>query len=302
MGDHMHKPGEYMLSYSFMRMDMGGLRDGTNDLSDTEALATGARVIPTDMTMDMHMIGGMAGITDNLTGMIMIPYLDNDMDMRVYNMMGTALQGTSNMKTSGFGDIQISGISNLWENNSQKLNAQIGLSLPTGSTDETDEMLMPSGMSMDMRVPYAMQLGTGTYDILPSLTYIYDREDWLFGAGYKARIHMGRNSEGYSRGNWHELSTWGGYRFSNTIGVGSSLSFKTESEIDGQDDDITGRSPLADPDNYGGEKIHLGLNAGWQFYEMNTVKAEVKLPLYQNVNGVNMEDDYAFMVKFRRTF
>ena len=37
MGDHLHKKGEFMLSYRFMNMKMEDNRDGTNDLSVSEA-------------------------------------------------------------------------------------------------------------------------------------------------------------------------------------------------------------------------------------------------------------------------
>ena len=40
MGDHLHKAGEWMLSYRFMRMDMAGNRDGTSDLSPEEIVTT----------------------------------------------------------------------------------------------------------------------------------------------------------------------------------------------------------------------------------------------------------------------
>ena len=32
MGDHMHKKGEYMMSYRYMTMNMGGLLDGGDDI------------------------------------------------------------------------------------------------------------------------------------------------------------------------------------------------------------------------------------------------------------------------------
>ena len=84
MGDHMHKKGDWMVSYRFMRMDMQGNRDGTDSLSPLE-IATSVpnrfsgmagqpptlRVVPTEMTMDMHMFGAMYAPTDNLTLMAM---------------------------------------------------------------------------------------------------------------------------------------------------------------------------------------------------------------------------------------
>ena len=84
MADHRHKKGEWMTSYRFMHMDMSGNRDGTDSLSPEEIVTTVAnpfanppmmpstlRVVPTDMPMQMHMVGGMYGLSDRITLMAM---------------------------------------------------------------------------------------------------------------------------------------------------------------------------------------------------------------------------------------
>ena len=42
MGDHMHKKGEWMVSYRFMMMTMEDNRDGTNRLDISEVLSNGS--------------------------------------------------------------------------------------------------------------------------------------------------------------------------------------------------------------------------------------------------------------------
>jgi len=310
MSDHMHKPGEYMLSYTFMRMDMGGNRNGTDSLSPEEVITfanpnpgpANLRVVPTDMTMDMHMIGGMVGITDWLTGMAMVHYLDNEMDHITFNMAGTARVGEFTTTSSGFGDTEIGGIFALHDDGAHGLKGQLSLSLPTGSIDEEDDVLTPMGTRPTLRLPYMMQLGTGTYDLRPALTYTYLTDQWTFGGSYNARLHMGRNDEGYTRGDWQEVTTWAGYQFDDTLGMSSSLSFRTEDKIDGQDDQIAAPVQTADPDNYGGETIHLGLQGAWKFHNQQTAKVGVSVPLYQDLNGPQMEEDYAFSLRWQNSF
>ena len=79
MGSHMHEKGKFMMSYRFMRMDMDGNQIGTSNVTP-ETIATTIpnrflgspmqpptlRVVPTQMTTDMHMIGGMYAPTDNI--------------------------------------------------------------------------------------------------------------------------------------------------------------------------------------------------------------------------------------------
>jgi hypothetical protein len=308
MGDHLHKPGEYMLSYNFMRMEMGGSQDGTNDLTFAEILThpnvTGGslRVIPTNMTMDMHMVGGMIGITDWLTGMVMVNYHDNSMDHVTFNMAGTAQLGEFTTESSGFGDTEIAGIMSLYKNGAHGINGTVGVSLPTGSIDEEDDVLTPMNTRPTLRLPYTMQLGSGTYDLKPRLTYTYLTDNWVYGAEYNARIHLGHNDEGYTRGDTHAVSAWAGYQFNPKLGVSTSLSAKTEAKINGQDDQITAPVQTADPDNYGGEKIHWGLSGAWKFHDQQTVKANVSVPLYQDLNGPQMEDDYSFNLRWQNSF
>ena len=84
MADHMHKKGEYMLSYRHMYMDMSGNEfNGSNISADTIVTtianrfygASGQpaklRVVPEKMEMHMHMIGAMYAPSDWLTLMVM---------------------------------------------------------------------------------------------------------------------------------------------------------------------------------------------------------------------------------------
>ena len=91
MGDHRHATGEIMLSYRFMRMEMSGSQIGTTEVSPLQIATTvpnrffGApmqpptlRVVPTEMTMDMHMFGAMYAPNDRVTFMAMLPYITKE--------------------------------------------------------------------------------------------------------------------------------------------------------------------------------------------------------------------------------
>ena len=71
---HAHPGGEWMVSYQYMRMRMAGNRVGPQRVGVSEVLEQ-FMVAPTDMDMEMHMVGTMFGATQNLTFMGMIPYL-----------------------------------------------------------------------------------------------------------------------------------------------------------------------------------------------------------------------------------
>ena len=98
-------------------------------------------VSPLDMRMEMHTLGLVYGVSENLTLMVMIPYLSKSMNL--INRRGTKFKTQS----SGVGDVKLVGLyklhgsdhgSNRRERHRLSLNA--GVSLPTGDTDERDSV------------------------------------------------------------------------------------------------------------------------------------------------------------------
>ena len=320
MGDHMHKQGEWMLSYRYMRMHMDGLRDGTDNVSTTEATSYASRfagmpgqpatlrVIPTEMDMDMHMIGAMYAPTDWVTLMVMGNYLEKEMTATTFaGMMGTTVLGENTVKSSGWGDTKVGSLWHLYKDDVHKVHLNMGLSLPTGSIKETDTMLMPNGMMMNMRLGYGMQLGSGTYDLLPGLTYYGHAGDWGWGAQYSAQIPLeSENSQGYSWGDKHSVTGWGSYEWAPWISTSLRLTGTTQDEIDGIDPSIMGPNPVADPDNFGGEVVEAGFGVNLMgqsgVLQGQRVAFEVSAPLYQDTNGLQMERDYSFTVGWQYAF
>ena len=320
MGDHMHKQGEWMVSYRFMRMDMEDNRDGTDSLSPEEIATTvpnrffgvagqppTLRVVPTEMTTDMHMLGGMYAPTDWLTLMVMGNYIDREMDHITFQGgMGTNILGTFTTKTSGWGDTKAGALIRLYEDQTHHVHFNAGVSLPTGSIKEKDDVLAPNGMRPTLRLPYAMQLGSGTYDLLPGITYSGTHNKWGWGTQYNAVIHLGENSEDYAWGDKHQLSVWGSYLITPAISASLRVTGETEKKIDGIDSMIVAPVQTADPDNYGGERVStsLGINTVIPsgFLKGHRFSVEATLPVYQDLNGPQMERDKAIMFGWSKAF
>jgi hypothetical protein len=155
MGEHMHPAGGWMLSYRYMFMKMDGSRDGDSRVSDGNVLRQ-FPVTPTEMDTQMHMFGAMYAPIDQVTLMAMLPLIQKDMD----HITRSAREFSTD--TFGVGDFKFSAMLRLWENETHHFHLNAGMSFPTGSTSETDDT--PMG---NVRVPYPMQLGSGTYDLLP---------------------------------------------------------------------------------------------------------------------------------------
>ena len=166
MGDHMHKKKELMFSLRFSKMNMDGMLSGTNSISLNSVMSApnGASNSsgtymnsPVSMKMNMYMFGAMFAPTDNLTLMAMSSFNKKEMVSQRMRMRGGS---RFDVNSSGIGDTRLSGLFKILDNKFSKTHFSIGLSLPTGSIDNRDT----TPVSLNSRLGYKMQNGSGTYD------------------------------------------------------------------------------------------------------------------------------------------
>lgn len=322
MADHRHKKGEWMLSYRYMHMDMSGNRIGTDSV-DPDTIATtvpnrfaGApmmpptlRVVPLEMPMKMHMAGAMYGLTDRITLMGMVNYHSKEMDHRTYmGGMGTSVLGNFTTEASGFGDTSVGAIFGLDDGSldHRQVNLSVMLSLPTGSMTETDTVLTPMNMQPELRMPYPMQLGSGTYDLKPAVTARSRSGQWSYGAQLSGVVRLDENDEGYALGDVLEGTAWLAFEPRPWVSVSGRLKAKTQGQIDGIDPNIMAPVQTADPDNHGGETVEalFGVNLagseGWK--RGHRLALEFGVPLHRDLNGPQMETDYTLTLGWQKAF
>ncbi|MDC0662512.1 hypothetical protein [Marinobacter sp. SS21] len=317
MGDHTHRAGEWMVSYRYMTMAMKGNQQGTNSLSPEEIATTIAnpfagqpmmpptlRVVPLEMTTQMHMVGLMYAPTDRVTLMAMAHYLDKDMEHVTFaGGMGSSRLGHFTTRSSGWGDTQLSALIGLYDGGAHRWHLNAGISLPTGSIDEEDNVLTPMGMRPTLRLPYAMQLGSGTYDLEPGITYNGGAGKLTWGGQYRATIRLGENNEDYTLGDKHQLTGWGAYRVLPWMSGSLRLTGRTEGKIDGRDSGIMAPVQTADPDNYGGDFVDLSLGANLVGRDGpirgHRLGVEWTVPVYQDYNGVQMDMDWMLLAGYQ---
>lgn len=321
MGDHLHKKGEVMFSYRAMRMEMDGNRIGTDSVSP-ETIATTVpnrffgrpmqpptlRVVPTRMTMDMHMFGMMYAPTNNLTLMAMVNYIEKEMDHVTFRgPRGTTRLGTFTTKSEGIGDTKIGGLYRLYDDPINHFHLNLGVSLPTGRINKRGTVLAPTGARPNLRLPYPMQLGSGTFDLLPGLTYTGKLGNVSWGAQYRADIRLGNeNDEGYVLGDKHAFTSWVAYRVTPWASASFRIDAMTQDSISGIDPLIVAPVQTADPANQGGERVDLiwGVNLLGQegAVKGHRLAAEFGLPIYQDLNGPQLETDWTVTLGWQKAF
>lgn len=302
MGATMVGAGKFMLGYTPTFMHMSDNYIGSSTVSPQTIVTTipsgmkmgmmpvDYRVVPTSMDSQMHMFHAMAGITDWLNVMVMADYQKKTMQMTTFaGMSGTRVLGSGGATTSGFGDTAVVSLWRLYDDGMQHVHLNLGLSLPSGSTTQTMTMLSPMNMMMTMRASYGMQLGTGTVDLLPGLTYTGHMRQWSWGSAWRGRFALDNNDEGYHYGGKQELTGWGGYTWVPGVTTTVRAAGSIEDRIHGADPLISGLMPGTNPAFYGGKRIDLlgGFEiAGAPFGLGNThLSVEGGGPVYQDLNG-----------------
>jgi hypothetical protein len=308
MGDHTHAPGEVMFSYRYMRMRMNGLRDGDDGVSSSHVL-NDFLVAPLSMDMEMHMFGMMYAPIERVTLAAMLPYVE--MDMRHKTRAG----GRFTTFSDGVGDFRIAALIDLWKSgeghDAHRVHGQLGLSFPTGSITQRDRTPLSAGNRV--RIPYPMQIGTGTYDFLPALTY--RGRDGRIGWGGQARgeIRLNENHADYRVGNEYGLTAWGSYTLSEWVSFSLRAEWTHQVNISGRDPSIAITNPAGTPiiataDPGRRAAMRLDALAGVNFMlPVTALKGlrfaiEAGLPAYQNLDGPGLETDWITTVGVQYAF
>ena len=223
LGTHTHLAGEVMVGYRYMFMGMRGNRDGTRAVS-ADAVLQDYMVTPTEMTMQMHMVELMYAPSDKLTLMAMLPYRQLSMDH--LTTMGTGFTTES----KGFGDVTLMAhytvLGDVRRTN-HRLLLDARMITPTGSIDADRRVPAAPGASTAetvQQLPYPMQLGSGTFDLDPGLTYLGEsrRLAWMLHSA--ATIRLGSNSRDYRLGNSVRFAAWGAWAVREWLSPARSVS------------------------------------------------------------------------------
>ena len=313
MNDHMHEGGEFMVGLRFERMRYSGVnRSGTDAISDAAIVAAGYSVRTQSMEMDMAMLDLMFAPNDKVTLMVMPMYMWHRMTMLGIDPMAGAGGGhgghgtglgygmTHSHGAEGFGDTLVSASYRLASSPRLGAHATLGLWVPTGAVDKTN----PDGTF----VHYGMQPGGGTWDIEPSAT-VYGHSGafgWGAQASYRWRTDDD-NASGFAFGDVARATGWASYLVTSGVGLTTRLEWRHEGSIEGHYNGPHKHSSPPDlQQNYGGDTVSAGLGVNWALpvgrAKAPQLGAELSVPLYQNLNGIQAPQDWRFSVSLSQAF
>ena len=310
MGDHIHKKGELMFSYRYMRMEMSDLQDASHNISRSDAVSSGGSYkfmnAPVKMHSNMHMFGSMYGINNKLTAMVMVPFLNKKMQVR--QRAGDMRRFT--VSSRGVGDIKLTGLYSLKENTNSKWLLNFGLSIPTGETNVKDVMVMMNGSHSHSTLGYGMQLGSGTYDPILKISYMKNWDKFSLGAQTSGTWRFYQNEDDYHLGDEYSGTLYSSFIFNDWMSLSGRIDGKWKRKISGAHAHHTNMlmSPVFSKDQ-GNRKVNISGGINFIVPRGNLkgqrLALEYSSPIYEYFDGLQMKSDnlivfgwqYAFKLK-----
>ncbi|MEQ1739474.1 MAG: DUF3570 domain-containing protein [Methyloglobulus sp.] len=326
-GHMLPKAGDMMVGYRYQWSSQGGaMLNGLNAVDNPSVIAGGCAgnpcyMTPDSMTMHMHMLDLMVAPTDWLTLMLMPQFMDMNMSLRGLSTefidLGHNLNGhyghhvQNGHETGGIGDLGMYALFKVLDGNSHHLQVTAGFSAPTG---DVDIQMRRNHQTDGGFIHYGMQLGSGTWDFKPSITYSGQIEQVSWGAQASGTLRMeDQNKSGYKLGDIFQATAWGGYNLTPWLTASVRGVYTTQGGIegeypgahsdsanlfinaDGSPTSILKFGPMDYPQNYGGKygDVGFGLSASVPSgnFAGNGVSVEWLQPVYTNVNGYQLDRD-----------
>ncbi len=294
---------EFGITYT--KGSFGGYLSGTDQKTFQDVLFSPGEtrtnqnypVVPTYICQNAFSYSVQYNLSNNSSVSISVPHIEQ----RTEHISSIPNFQDFTIRTKGIGDIAIAYSHSKKLSTNSNITGIFGVRLPTGAINETGDTPR-NGVGTYERLPYTMQLGSGTFDLTSSVTYTRSLKDINTGINLNGTLRTGRNSNDYRLGNGVNASVFARYTKHKFFQPGLRLSARHISQIKGGD--VSLRVPTAfpfpasitDPQNYGGERINITASVKSCLNTDCTlsVSADYNDPIYQNLNGIQPMEPKTF--------
>ena len=335
MGDHYHAKGELMISVRHMTMRMRDNVQGSTELSDSQIISqpnpfamgnmsTKLSVVPNEMDMRMTMLGLMYAPSDRVTLMGMAMFEDKEMSLTTYQgqmpmMGGNGMSSTSmsmgqmgarsrvgefDTDSSGLSSIGLSALIRISSNEHFRWHAQIGIENSVGENDVRGDVLTPMSTRKKMILPYGMQSGDDSTSLITAITGVWTSNAWVFGG--QVRRDTGLGDEMWQFGDKTSITAWSQRAITDDFSLSLRLNYSDQDEINGRNTLIMAPVQTANPLNYGGSSLDIGIGFNWLFHifsgQSDRIGVELTRPVHLDLNGPQMSTDWTLNFGYQKSF
>ncbi|MEZ6005736.1 MAG: transporter [Planctomycetota bacterium] len=273
------------LSIDWQRIEYGGLMDGSIPISSADLFARGFQRAPISGVREELHLRAEYGLSEAFTLRLDAPIVN-----KIVAFEDASAQRTR-LRTTGLGDVAIGASVELSRGEESRSEVALDLDMPTGSV--TDREPPDPNTNLAPRLPYDLQPGHGTWRLRPSFHLARWGADWSAGAGFEYQTSLDESDQGWKPGNALLAQAWYTRRFDESRSVVFAVDYEGQDEVSGQDTALdTSLDPMQLPQNTGGQRFGASIGLHMEVERRNFLAIEVGVPVWQEVEGVQLEEDY----------
>lgn len=299
-------------------MNMKTILQGTTKVTPDQAIQNalagkaGMYSVPTKMVMQKYGLNFAYRMDEDNAFVLTVPYIINDMDMRMgMKMMPASPIMYSNMTMDtiqGLGDVSLIYLRDVYKDadirTRQRISLGAGIKAPTGK----HKTRSASGSLVHMM----MQTGTGSWDglIMANGTFGFGEHadggaQWLLSPSATYQMTT-KNDLGYQVGSRLNYDLSARYRFTSKFNMKLDLNgvWSQHDSTDGTIDAVSGKVAYQNPNsmidnvaNTGLHSIFLSPGIQWVVTPEFILSGEYRIPVYQNTNGIQQVTDNWLFVR-----
>lgn len=272
---------EIRVAYRFERVRKAGLRTGDDSIPPDTARALGFSRTPRFLESTVHTFEVAWAPHPRVTLVAWVPFVQRELSRFEGGMR-------SQVQTDGVGDIGFALVVPFIRKGFESTQIHIGIDVPTGSIRKSAD---------GARLPYAAQPGNGSVDLEWGWTYKGELEWASWGGQVVGRHPVGRNGRDWREGSRFAGSLWGGLRLLGGLSASLRAEWEKQNEIEGFDRSLDPTAdPLENPELYDGTRLALAPGLSFEVPALagQRVGVELDIPVYQNLDGPQLERDWTF--------
>ncbi len=280
----VYEKGQYGIIFKYTYYEQDQLYDG-NDSVDFERPIKGQQPGKKCSLRSLRKLQMTlrAGITDRIDARLIIPYVDKEMERQSFS---------SNFldDNAGIGDIKLMARYRIWSQKKKdpfNLAFGVGLKMPTGQTDEED--------ATGQCLPGYLQTGSGSWDPVVELgAHKVSGRHWVSSyLMYQMTTEGELGDLEFKKPNTFKYNLAYAYALSKLVDLQLELNgeIKGKAELDGETQENTGGHII-----YLSPGVHIKFHRGMHF------DIGVPMPVYRDLNGTQLSEDYRIVAKLALKF
>jgi hypothetical protein len=293
--DRVLPKGGFQLGLRYLYNDMRGQGYGTDSLTTNQVL-TLFDVSPSEMASQGFALDLVYGVADRFTLSATGTFAQKTMDHL------STLEGQSNAylfyqtQASGIQDVKVNALYEILATRDFRFHFTAGVSVPVGSIEEGD--VTPFSGSADTQLPYSQQMGSGTWDLMPGVTFGMQNDRASFGLQAKGAIRIGENDRGWTLGDSFGTNMWAGLKATDWISVSLGARYSSWGNVEGFDEALdANESPAHNTLTQAGWRVDLPIGMNFVMpdgqLQGHRLGFEFLFPIHQDLDGPQLKHKWS---------